>query len=73
MDEIDVLAIGSEVSFGEHNSKKAKVNAISIKKGGIAYEVVYWDGEDRIRRWIPADELTHAGTKQSMRVNLHLS
>lgn len=73
MNEITVLAIGSEILFGEHKTKKASVNAIRIERGRVLYEVVYWDDDDKITRELEEHELAHDGTRQTMRVNLRLS
>ena len=73
MDSIDVLAIGSEVRFGEHASTKAKVDSVTIHRNRVVYGLVFWEGDDRITRELEEHEFVHDGTIATMKVNLRLS
>ena len=53
MNELKLLAIGSQVTIGEHKTIKATVSGVTIRADGyILYEVFFWNGETRTELWL---------------------
>jgi len=73
MNEITVIALGSEVLIGEHSSVKAIVSAITIRHGRVQYEVTFWEGSDLTSLYLEEHQFKHEANTQMLKVNLSLS
>lgn len=57
MNELKLLAIGSQVKIGEHKGTTATISAISIRAGNyIQYEAYFWNGQTRTEVWLTPAE-----------------
>ncbi len=70
---MDLLAVGSKVKIGEHNSIVATVSAITIRGVGVMYEVYYWQGETRHELWVFDEELSYDRSADTFNVSLNMS
>ena len=56
MKDLVVVALGAKVLIGE--KIEGQVIAISIRAGGVTYEVAWWDGNTRSTAWCVATEFS---------------
>lgn len=74
MQELLLLAIDSEINFGEHNATKGIISMIIIgKKNVVQYEITYWLDGERDKIWMYEDEILQQPDKQTVNIKVTLN